>query len=120
MSIRQFIRNARRNAGKTVRTVKYSVRNNLTGVLETMTASHRLSATGFTVEDGKIRSTRIAKASKPGAGWRAQLRREGGGKSARRNLLVVRKLRKAADWGRRFEAAAVDINNNPVNTGGAL
>jgi len=120
VSIRQFIRNARRNAGKTIRTVEFRVPNSLTGIPETKTASHRLSATGFTVEDGIIRSIRTAKASKPGAGWRAQRRREGGGKSARRNLLVVRKLRKAADWGRRFEAAAVDINNNPVNTGGAL
>ena len=104
MSIRQFIRNARRNSGKTVRTVKFRVPNSLTGIPETMTTSHRLSATGFTVEDGTIRSIRTAKASKPGAGWRAQRRREGGGKSARRNLLFVRKLRN------KVETA------NPVNT----
>ena len=91
MSIRQFIRNARRNAGKTVRTVKFRVPNSITGIPETKTASHRLSATGFTVEDGKIRSIRTAKASKPGAGWRAQRQHEGGGKSARRvNIALER------------------------------
>jgi hypothetical protein len=104
VSIRKVIRKDLRNAGIMVRTVKFSVLNSLTGISETKTAWHRLSATGFTVDDGKIRSIRTAKASKPGAGWRAQLRREGGGKSARRNLLNVRKLRKAAAWGLRFEA----------------
>lgn len=102
MSLRTFIRHARRSVGLLTRTAHVQRVNGLTGLTETRKVQYRLNATGFIREEGgRIASVREQHPSKPGAGWRSEQRHDGGGKASRR------RVNKSRQWGRRFEAAAV-------------
>ena len=91
MSLRTFARKALRASGLQTRTVTVSRFNSVTGLRESREETHRLSPTGMVrLHDGRIESTRQPMPSKPGAGWRAKQRREGGGKAARKNQTAAR------------------------------
>jgi len=84
VSLRSFIRKARRAAGLQTRTVKIRRFNSLTKLPESHEATHSLSATGH--------GQQKPNPSTPGPGWRNQRRRdEGGGKKSRRLDIAIRR-----------------------------
>lgn len=83
MSLRKYQRRALRAAGLMTRTVKVSRVNRVTGLSELREETHRLSATGH--------GQQKPNPSTPGAGFRAAIRRLGGGKGQRRSKIATRR-----------------------------